>query len=173
MQKWPKCKNEHHYGVLATFSDLRGSGWMLLELSWGILARSWAILGDLGAKLGPSWQHVGAKMAKSSEDEAKMTQRRPFAAGKCWSRCRAGVVPEGCAARRGGFRRGNRELQYRNSRQSTNESDTQLGTYGPGADLIAPRRPPGQDMLALGFVVEHRRCKKQCKETSEELGKQC
>ena len=39
-QKWPKCKNEHHYGVLATFSGLGGSGWRLLGLSWGILARS-------------------------------------------------------------------------------------------------------------------------------------
>ena len=36
--------------------------------------------------------------------------------------------------------------------------------------LIAPRRPPGQDMLALGFVAERRRYKTQCKHTSE---KQC
>ena len=34
-------------------------------------------------------------------------------------------------------------------RQSTNESDTQLGTYGPGADLIAPRRPPGLEVFAV------------------------
>ena len=67
-QKWPKCKNEHHYGVLATFSGLGGSGWRLLELSWGILARSWAILGDLGVKMGPFWQDVGTKMAKMSQD---------------------------------------------------------------------------------------------------------
>ena len=53
-----------------------------------------------------------------------------------------GVGPAGCAARRGGFRRGNRELQYRNSRQSTNESDTQLGTYGPGADRFAQSAGP-------------------------------
>ena len=68
MQKWPKCKNEHHYGVLATFSGLGGSGWRLLGLSWGILARSWAILGDLGVKMGPFWQDVGTKMAKMSQD---------------------------------------------------------------------------------------------------------
>ena len=68
MQKWLKYKNEHHYGVLATFSGLGGSGWRLSGLSWGILARSWAILGDLGVKSGPSWHHVGGKMAKMSED---------------------------------------------------------------------------------------------------------
>ena len=64
------------------------------------------------------------------------------------------VGPAGCAAPWGGFRRGNRQLQYRNSRQSTNESDTQLDLCGPGADLIAPRRPLGQDMLALGLNAE-------------------
>ena len=68
MQKWSKCKNEHPYGVLATFSGLGASGWTLLGLSWGILARSWAILGDLGVKLGPCWQDVGTKMAKMSQD---------------------------------------------------------------------------------------------------------
>ena len=52
-QKWPKCKNEHHYGVLATFSGVGGSGWRLLGLSWGILARSWAILGDHWGMLAP------------------------------------------------------------------------------------------------------------------------
>ena len=35
--------------------------------------------------------------------------------------------------------------------------------------LIAPRRPPGQDMLALGFVVERRRYKRQCKDASKDL----
>ena len=69
MQKWPKCKNEHHYGVPATFSGVGGSGWRLLGLSWGILARSWDILGDLGGKLGPYWQDVGTKMAEMSQDE--------------------------------------------------------------------------------------------------------
>ena len=68
LQKWPKCKNEHHYEVLATFSRLGGSGWMLLGLSWGVLARSWAILGDLALKLGPCWQDVGTKLAKMSQD---------------------------------------------------------------------------------------------------------
>ena len=67
-QKWPKCKNEHHYGVLATFSGLGGSGWRLLGLSWGILARSWAILGDLGVKMVPFWEDVETKMAKMSQD---------------------------------------------------------------------------------------------------------
>ena len=74
LQKWLKCKNEHHYGVLATFSSLGGSGWRLLGLSWGILARSWAILGDLGVKLGPCWQHVGTKMAKMSQDRRTWEQ---------------------------------------------------------------------------------------------------
>ena len=37
------------------------------------------------------------------------------------------------------------------------------------ADLIAPRRPPGQDMLAFRFVVERRGYKKQCKHTSKKL----
>ena len=68
LQKWPKCKNEYHYGVLATFSGLGRSGWRLLGLFWRILARSWAILGDLGVKLGPCWQHDGIKMAKMSQD---------------------------------------------------------------------------------------------------------
>ena len=68
LQKWPKYKNEHYYGVLATFSGLGESGWRLLGRSWGILARSWAILGDLGVKLGPCWQHVGTTMAKMSQD---------------------------------------------------------------------------------------------------------
>ena len=58
LQTWPKCKNEHHYGVLATFSGLGGSCWRLLGLSWGVLARSWSVLGDLDLNLGPSWQHV-------------------------------------------------------------------------------------------------------------------
>ena len=98
-----------------------------------------------------------------------MSQHSEKMTPKCQMPTSGPVGPAGCAARRGGFRRGNRELQYRNSRQSTNESDTQLGTYGPGADLIAPRRPPGQDMLAFGFVVERRRYKKQCKHTSKEL----
>ena len=68
LQKWPKCKNERHYGVLATNWGVGGSGWRLLGLSWGILATSWTILGDLGVKMGPSWQHVGPKMAKMSQD---------------------------------------------------------------------------------------------------------
>ena len=38
LQKWLTCKNEHHYGVLATFSSLGVSGW--------------AILGHLSEKLG-------------------------------------------------------------------------------------------------------------------------
>ena len=67
-QTWPKCKNEYHYGVLATFSGLGGSCWRLLGLSWGVLARSWGVLGDLGLNLGPFWQHVGTKMAKMSQD---------------------------------------------------------------------------------------------------------
>ena len=69
LQKWPKCKNERHYGVLATNWGVGGSGWRLLGLSWGILATSWTILGDLGVKMGPCWQHVGTKMAKMSQDQ--------------------------------------------------------------------------------------------------------
>ena len=52
LEKWPKCKNEQHYIVLATFWGLGGSGWRLLG----------SILGNLGHKLGSlgrSWQHVG------------------------------------------------------------------------------------------------------------------
>ena len=75
LQKWPMYKNEHHYGVLATFSSLGGSGWRLLGLSWGILARSWAILGDLGVKLGPCWQHAGTTMAKMSQDRRTWVQK--------------------------------------------------------------------------------------------------
>ena len=48
-----------------------GGSWgrsLQLVLSWGVLARSWAILGDLGLKLGPSWQQVGIKMPKMSQD---------------------------------------------------------------------------------------------------------
>ena len=52
-QKWPKCKNERRYGVLATNWEVGGSGWRLLGLSWGILARSWAILGDKNGEDGP------------------------------------------------------------------------------------------------------------------------
>ena len=33
LQTWPKCKNEHHYGVLATFAGLGGACWRLLGLS--------------------------------------------------------------------------------------------------------------------------------------------
>ena len=68
LHKWPKCKNEHHYGVLATFSSLGGSCWKPLGLSWKVLARSWGVLGDLGLNLGPCWQDVGTKMAKMSQD---------------------------------------------------------------------------------------------------------
>ena len=38
-----------------------------------------------------------------------------------------------------------------------------------GHHLTSPRRPPGQDMLGFGFVVERRRYKKQCKKTSKGL----
>ena len=61
--EWLKCKNEHHYSVLAHFwvlGDLVGGSWGVF---WAILATSWALLGDLGVKLGTSWQHVGTKMA--------------------------------------------------------------------------------------------------------------
>ena len=68
LQKWPKCKSEHHYGVLATFSGLGESCWKPWGLSWKVLARSWGVLGDLGLNLGPFWQHVGTKMAKMSQD---------------------------------------------------------------------------------------------------------
>ena len=37
--------------------------------------------------------------------------------------------------------------------------------------LIAPRRPPGQDVFVFGFVVERRRYKKQCKHTSKKASK--
>ena len=33
LHTWPKCKNEHHYGVLATFAGLGGACWRLLGLS--------------------------------------------------------------------------------------------------------------------------------------------
>ena len=72
LQKSWKCKNEHHYGVLATFSGLGGSCWRLLGPSWGVLARNWGVLGDLGLKLGPSWQQVGTKMAKMSQDRRSL-----------------------------------------------------------------------------------------------------
>ena len=68
LQKWLKCKNEHHYCVLATFSGLGGSGWRLLG----------AILGNLGEKLGylgRSWREVGTFLAacwdKDGEDEPR------------------------------------------------------------------------------------------------------
>ena len=56
LEKWPKCKNEQHYSVLATFWGLGGSGWRLLG----------SILGDLGHKLGSlgrSWRQVGNFLA--------------------------------------------------------------------------------------------------------------
>ena len=56
LEKWPKCKNEQHYSVLATFWGLRGSGWRLLG----------GILGDLDHKLGSlgrSWRQVGNVLA--------------------------------------------------------------------------------------------------------------
>ena len=68
LQKWPKCKNEHHYGVLATFSGLGGSCWKPWGLSWKVLARSWGVLGELGIHKTPFWQHVETKMAKMSQD---------------------------------------------------------------------------------------------------------
>ena len=67
LQKWPKCKNEHHYKALAPFG------------SWGIwLEALGAILGRLGQKLGclgRSWPEVGTLLAagwdKVGEDDAK------------------------------------------------------------------------------------------------------
>ena len=56
LEKWPKCKNEQHYSVLATFWGLGGSGWRLLG----------SILGDLRHKLGSlgrSWRQVGNFLA--------------------------------------------------------------------------------------------------------------
>ena len=38
------------------------------QLFWAILATSWPILADVGFKLGPSWQDVGTKMAKMSQE---------------------------------------------------------------------------------------------------------
>ena len=37
--------------------------------------------------------------------------------------------------------------------------------------LIAPRRPPGQDVFVFGFVAERTRYKKQCKHTSKKASK--
>ena len=56
LEKWPKCKIEQHYSVLATFWGLGGSRWRLLG----------SILGDLGHKLGSlgrSWRQVGNVLA--------------------------------------------------------------------------------------------------------------
>ena len=61
LEKWPKCKNEQHYSVLAAFWGLGWSGWRLLRSVLGDLGHK---LGSLGVKLGTSWQHVGTKMAK-------------------------------------------------------------------------------------------------------------
>ena len=68
LQKWLKCKNEHHYGVLATFSNLGGV--------W--LEALGAILGHLGEKLGylgRSWRQDGTLLAgcwdKDGEDEPR------------------------------------------------------------------------------------------------------
>ena len=63
LEKWPKCKIEQHYSVLATFWGLDGGSW---EGFWAILAISWALLGDLGHKLGSlgrSWRQVGNFLA--------------------------------------------------------------------------------------------------------------
>ena len=52
--KWLTCKNEHHYGVLATFSGLGVSS---LGLSSTILATCWAILGS-------SWELLGKMLVQ-------------------------------------------------------------------------------------------------------------
>ena len=60
LEKWPKCKIEQHYSVLATFWGLGGSRWRLLG----------SILGDLGHKLGSlgrSWRQVGNFLATCCE----------------------------------------------------------------------------------------------------------
>ena len=68
LQKWPKYKNEHHYGVLATFSGL-GGGW--LEALGAILEH----LGEKLGYLGRSWHQDGTLLAgcwdNKREDEPR------------------------------------------------------------------------------------------------------
>ena len=114
LQKWPKCKSEHHYGVLATFPSLGGSCWRLLGLSWGVLARSWGVLDDLGFNLGPSWQHVGTKMAKMSQD------RRTWEENGWLKATRYGAIRCGTVGARGVWARvgGCLELELREDSRS-------------------------------------------------------
>ena len=68
LQKWPKYKIEHRYGVLATFSGLGGSGWRL----FGAILK---LFGHMLGYLGRSWPQVGTFLAgyweKDGEDEPR------------------------------------------------------------------------------------------------------
>ena len=78
MQKGPKCQNEHHYGVPATFSGLGGLG----ECTWRLLEGT---LGDLGhklASLGRSWRQVGSFLARCCEKVVRRWAKMANLSGK-------------------------------------------------------------------------------------------
>ena len=59
LQKGPKYKNEHHYGVLATKWGLGGSWGVYLEALGGYFGRSWSQVGLTWAILASSWEPLG------------------------------------------------------------------------------------------------------------------
>ena len=69
----------HHFCLV--FEGWRGCLELLGEVFWAILATSWPILADVGFKLGPSWQDVGTKMAKMSQE-----RRLSSVLGSSWVR---------------------------------------------------------------------------------------
>ena len=87
LEKRPKCKNEQHYSVLATFWGLGGSGWRLLgsilgdlRHKLGSLGRSWRQVGNF---LATCWEKVGRRWPKMTNLSGKRERpmRRMVAAG--------------------------------------------------------------------------------------------
>ena len=92
LQKGPKYKNEHHYGVLATNWGLGGSwgvylealggyfgrSWSQVGLTWAILASSWELLGNM---LGTRWPKMANLMEKVNDRRSRRGLPVPRATG--------------------------------------------------------------------------------------------